>query len=110
MGQSKSFPAWIGIACTWIGAAVGIFAVTAMAAGLKATISPEPHDIVVFKGILGTASIVALGLSAGLMFSGAWLGRRRKREIAEQQLIAERVPGSMTDDRQQKEPVGRELY
>lgn len=104
MDHSKTIPAWIGIACTWVGAAVGIFAVTAMAAGLKATMSPENRDIVLFKGPLATSALIALGLSAALMLSGAWLGRRRKRRIAEQQLIGSRPPDAMPAHRRQQVP------
>jgi hypothetical protein len=95
MDQSRNIPAWIGIACTWVGAAVGVFAVTALAAGLKASISPDAHEIVLFKGILGPSSIVALGVSAALMVGGAWLGRARKRRIAEQKLIASSTPNAI---------------
>jgi hypothetical protein len=110
MDQSKSFPAWIGIACTWIGAAVGIFAVTAMAAGLKATFTPDMRTVEIFRSFLDRASIVAFGVSAALMIAGAVLGRRRKRQIAEQHLIAAPVPDPGIEDLQPKEFTGRQLY
>ncbi len=88
MDRSKNFPPWISIACTWIGAAVGIFAVTALTAGLKATLTPDMRTVEVFRGLLDRASIVAFGVSAALMITGAILGRRRKTELREQALIA----------------------
>jgi hypothetical protein len=110
MDQSKSFPPWIGIACTWIGAALGVFAVTAMSAGLKATLSPEMRTVEIFNGLLGRASVVAFGVAAALMVSGAIIGRRRKRQIADQQLLEASGRGQRLEDIQQKDPAPRKLY
>jgi len=110
MAQSKGLPAWIGIACTWVGAAVGVFAVTAMSVGLKATFTPDMRTVEIFSRLLGRASIVAFGVSAALMVTGAWLGRQRKRRIAEQQqLMAAQVPDLEIEDLREKEP-GRRSY
>ena len=95
MDQSKGFPAWIGIACTWIGAAVGIFAVTAMAAALRATFTPDMRTVEIFRGFLDRASIVAFGVSVALMISGALLGRRRKKQLRDDGLLRS-VNGEMS--------------
>jgi hypothetical protein len=107
MDQSKSFPAWIGIACTWIGAAVGIFAVTAMATGLKATFTPDMRTVEIFRSFLDRASIVAFGVSAALMIAGAVLGRRRKKQLLDEGLLRSGV-GEMPPEFSQRERDSRD--
>lgn len=110
MAQSKGLPSWVGIACTWIGAGVAILAVIAMVAGPKATFTPDMRTVEIFSQRLGKASIVAVGVSAALMITGAWLGRQRKRRVAEHlHLIAAQAPDQEIEDLREKEP-GRRRY
>lgn len=68
----------LGTALTMAGAVLGVLAVIALRIQLKASISPDNHNITLIRSLISLGAIIAFGLSAALIVGGAWIGRRRR--------------------------------
>lgn len=68
----------LGSALTTAGGVIGVLGIIIMRIGLKATITPDTHNVVLIRSVLSVGGFVAFGLAVGLIFAGALIGRRSR--------------------------------
>jgi hypothetical protein len=83
MDQQPKERSRLGSALTTLGGVLGVTGVIAWWIGLKATITPDVHNVVLIRSVLSVGGLVTFGLAVGLIVAGALIGRRsiaRKNE------------------------------
>lgn len=67
----------LGGALTTLGGVLGVAGAIVMWIGLKATITPDTHNVVLIRSVLSTGGLVTFGLAIGLILAGSLIGRRK---------------------------------
>jgi len=70
----------LGSSLTTLGGVLGVAGVLVWRIGLKATITPDTHNVVLLRSILSIGGLATFGLAIGLIVLGAFAGRRKTKK------------------------------